>query len=348
MPLYPLFVVLIALALRDQYFISFELVLGFLLWSPRWRYFKHDVSLLLLALLVITLGSEFMQWRTWYIFVPPRIITSLGEQLQYRLIEQIANVSHGQLNSFLNAVLVGVKGGLDQETTEAFGILGIRHMLAVSGFHVGIWTSLFLPITKVHQHRYWQWIVQLGLVGYLIIYVAAVGSGPSVIRAVGSFILARIALARHLKISSMHWPLTIAVGCFLLKPDMIQELGFQLSYAAVIAILLFLRQSPWADFLQHYQVVKHGELPFWLLTIQISVAAWIGTLPLVVYYFNYASPYFLIGNLFIVPVYTMFIWTGLTAILIGPWISIEFLEYWNSIFEIWHELVVDFASFLSA
>ena len=348
MPLYPVFILLMALGLREQYTISASAVLGLLLWSPRWRRPSHDLQLLMLAALVLTVGTLYLEWRQWYRYEPPEVLVGVGGVFRQWLTGRISGVADGRLASFLQAVLVGDKGGLQEDTMAAFGVLGIRHMLAVSGFHVGIWTSMLSPLSKAHQHRYWQWLVQGVLVVFLVVYASAVGGGPSVVRAVGSFALARIALAGRWKITSMHWPMAVGVGCFLVAPEMVEELGFQLSYAAVLAILIVLRQSPWGDFMHHYQMVRHPKLPVWLLTVQISLAAWIGTLPLVNYHFGGASPYFLLGNVLVVPVYTLFIWTGLCAVFLGPWMPRIWLEWWNVAFECWDQLVLTNSLLLGA
>lgn len=67
MPLYPLFIVLIALALRDQYSISFELILGFLLWSPRWRCFKHGKLPFWLLTIQISVAASIGTLGWWCI-----------------------------------------------------------------------------------------------------------------------------------------------------------------------------------------------------------------------------------------------------------------------------------------
>ncbi|NDH90277.1 MAG: hypothetical protein EBZ22_05240 [Flavobacteriia bacterium] len=144
MPLYPVFILLMAVGLREQYVISASAVMGLLLWSPRWRRPAHDLQLLLLATLVLTLAPIYLEWRQWYRYEPPEVLVGAGAVLRRWLTGRIGAVAHGRLASFLQAVLVGDKGGLQEDTIVAFGVLGIRHMLAVSGFHVGICCQLLL------------------------------------------------------------------------------------------------------------------------------------------------------------------------------------------------------------
>ena len=108
------------------------------------------------------------------------------------------------------------------------------------------------------------------------------------------------------------------------------------------------RGGKWVEFMHHYQLVKHPKLPVWLLTLQISLAAWIGTLPLVSHHFGGASPYFLLGNLLVVPVYTLFIWTGLGAVFLGPLMPKGWLVWWNVAFEYWDQLVLEHSLLLGA
>jgi predicted membrane metal-binding protein len=84
------------------------------------------------------------------------------------------------------------------------------------------------------------------------------------------------------------------------------------------------------------------------LTVQISLAAWIGTLPLVSHHFGGASPFFLLGNLLVVPVYTLFIWTGLGAVFLGPLMPKGWLVWWNLAFEYWDQWVLEHSLLLGA
>lgn len=346
MPLYPLFILLMAIGLRDEYTITANAIIGLLFWSPGWRHPHHDLQIIVLAWLVLFIGPAYSTWRQDFRFNPPEFIVNAGLSLRAWLESRISTLASGSLESFLRAVLLGDEEGLSKEMLDAFGTLGIRHMLAVSGFHVGIWTGMILPLSRIHKHRYWQLFINVVLIGFLIFYASAVGGSPSVIRAVGSFTLARFALLNGTKVAPIHWPMVMGIICFLVEPELISNIGFQLSYLAVFAILFVLRNSVWSDFLHHYALVDHPKTPFWLVTIQISIAAWIGTLPLVVYYFGFASPYFLLGNLFVVPVYTVFIWSALVMICLGPIVPQELVDFWNYSFEWWNNLVLHYSALL--
>ena len=65
-----------------------------------------------------------------------------------------------------------------------------------------------------------------------------VGSGPSVVRAVGTFCFASLALHRNWRITPMHWPLFVGWLMWWYDPDVVLRIGYQLSFSAVIGILL--------------------------------------------------------------------------------------------------------------
>ena len=344
MPLYPLFILLMAIGLRDEYTITANALIVLMFWSPGWRHPFQDFQIIVLAWLVLLIGPDYIVWRQKFRFNTPEFIVDAGQSLRVWLESRINNFSSGSLEAFLRAVLLGDKVGLNEEILDTFETLGIRHMLSVSGFHVGVWTGMILPLSRIHKHRYWQLLMNVVLISFLIFYASAVGGSPSVIRAVGSFALARFALLSCTKVHSIHWPMVMGIICFLMEPELIRNIGFQLSYLAVFAILFVLRKSAWSDFLHHYEFVDQPKTPFWFITIQISIAAWIATLPLVIYYFGFASPYFLLGNLFVIPFYTVFIWSALVMICLGSIVPDEWVAFWNYSFEWWNNLVLNFSA----
>ena len=339
MPVYPTFIIITAFALRSTYAIDLSLVVGFLLLQS-WRSCTVDLARLAFLVIACVLLPKFEQWRNFYPVQVPRLLMHSGQLFEHWLSNRIASISAGELRAFLLAVLLGDKSKLSPNVQWAFGLLGIRHMLAVSGFHVGIWTALAAPLFHWFR-RFWQkGLILAMLLGFLLIYTQSVGAGPSVIRAVGSFALARIAGVRLFQCSPMHWPMLMVIVAYFMNPAIGASLGFQLSYAAVFGILLALRRSPWAQFIQAYSLEKKPKAPAWLVTVQISLAAWTATLPIVQYHFGGASPYFLVGNLCIVPVYMFFIWTGLVAAFLGPILPQSVLVYWNNSFEIMNDWVL--------
>lgn len=332
MPVYPIFIIIAAFALRNSYTIDLSIVVGCLLLCS-WRVVRIDLARTAALILAFAILPKFEQWRYYYPMQLPSILLDSGQQFEQWFALRIGRVAEMDLKAFLSAVLLGDKSQLSPELQSGFGILGIRHMLAVSGFHVGIWTAMASPLFSWFR-RPWQQKLLLGiLVSFLLVYTQSVGAGPSVVRAVGSFAFARIAAARLNQCPPLHWPMLMVILAYLVNPNIGASLGFQLSYAAVFGILLAIRSSPWAQFIQGYTLEKKPKAPAWLASVQISLAAWTATLPIVQHHFGGASPYFLLGNLLVVPLYMLFIWTGLVAIFLGFILPEPMIALWNYCFE---------------
>ena len=178
-----------------------------------------------------------------------------------------------------------------------FRDLGISHVLAVSGFHIGFWVLITRPLflwARLPNSRLFAHCVQFFL---LFFYAQLVGASPSVLRAVWMFGLARLAALRQWRIPSLHFPMLVAVGHYFVDPTAPQSLSFQLSYVAVFAILLALRKHKGEELILHYSYKRSRKKGSWFFVpIQISLAAWSATLFIVQSAFGGSSPYFLAGG----------------------------------------------------
>lgn len=179
----------------------------------------------------------------------------------------------------LSALTLGYKGDLDKETREAYSVAGISHVLALSGMHIGIiWFLL-------------RWLKGGLVIPLLWAFAFIVGLEPSVVRAVVMCMLMELGRLSGSKVFSMN---TLSVAAFfmlLYNPFYLFDVGFQLSFVAVASILLFYPS------LYHVFSFKH-KLARWTWGILcVSMAAQLGTAPLVMYYFSNFSVYFLMTNL---------------------------------------------------
>lgn len=322
MPIRPIFILCMASALNQQYAIDFSLILFILLWSCSWRSAKADVFSFLSALGLIFLLEEFKLWHTYFLIEAHPVWEAAGQYLALSLSDKIEGFVQGNYAQFLQAVLVGDKSALAPDITTAFRSYGISHMLAVSGFHIGFWVLLLRPLTLLGRTPLLSKLMHLIMIGFLLIYAMAVGGSHSVLRAVWTFAFAGWASKSEIKIQALHWPMLIGVCHFLVDPSAPSSLSFQLSYTAVLAILWVLQPTAFNNFTQDFSTnsVKASPLEKLLLPIYISLAAWSATLPIVQHHFSGASPYFLIGNLAVVPVLTLFIWASVPALLLGGYL----------------------------
>ena len=342
MVLQPLFILCIGFALNDQYTIDVSWILAFLLWPRVHRKFWDDFRLLLLASVLLYLLPKFEIWRYYYPIKTPDFIGYAGQILRDILKGRIDQFSSGPYRGFLTAIFTGDKSSISPEAVSAFRHLGMSHMLAVSGFHIGFWVLLMRPLLS-WMRGYWSF--RLGLLlqfSFLLVYSFTVGAGSSVVRAVWSFGLARYSSLRKDKIPSLHWPMVVALGHYFVDPTSPHSLSFQLSYAAVFAILIALRGSSLDHFTVDFTVAKSKSkgLDRLLLPAQISLAAWTATLPIVQHHFGGASPYFLVGNLIAVPLLTVSIWMSVPFMLLGHAMPHVAVLWVNQIFD-WVYFVIE-------
>ncbi|MEN8158133.1 MAG: ComEC/Rec2 family competence protein [Bacteroidota bacterium] len=201
-----------------------------------------------------------------------------------------------QVVSLLRAVCLGDRSGLSEETREFYQRAGGMHVLAVSGLHVGlIWWVLhraLSPLVRLLRKEIFRVVLILALLWF---YAWVTGFSSSVCRSVTMFSLFS---ASRLMSRRSHSVNVVLVSMFLLivlHPGRMLDVGFQLSYAAVLAIVTIhpvFRKS----------IRTRNPLLKWIWEATgISLAAQLGTLPLVVYYFHQVPVYALITNLLAIP-----------------------------------------------
>jgi len=223
-----------------------------------------------------------------------------------------AHVHGKREQSLASALVLGVTDGLDNDLLNAYSASGAMHVLSVSGLHVGIIYWVILIIFKPFQKaKYSQWILAATSLVVLWTYAFITGLSPSVLRAVMMFSF--VALARPLNRQTNIYN-TLAASAFILlvyDPYMIVSVGFQLSFLAVIGIVGL--QPPlyrlWEPNSSLWDEV-------WKIT-SVSVAAQLATFSLGLFYFHQFPNYFLLANLFVIPLSFVVLLMGIAIILVG-------------------------------
>jgi len=228
---------------------------------------------------------------------------ALGQQLQ-TLVPDTA------VQGIALAMFLGEKSQLAPETREAFAAAGLSHILAISGMHVGIiflfLNTLFSPLIFLPRgHQLKHLLVLLALLAYMLL----TGAAPAVVRAVlmfGTVLVFRITYHRY------HMLNLLAISALLqlaYDPMIAFEVGFQLSYAAVLGIVLL---YPW------FQRLCPGS-PGWLKMIYgwmgVTLTATLATAPLVWSYFGQFPTYFLAANLLASALVTLVVFVGFFTVI---------------------------------
>ena len=348
MTIRPVFILCISSALAADYSIDLSLVLALVGFEPRWRKASDDILLLLFSLAFVFVLPEYIIWRQYYPIAAGERWRHAGYVLHEALSQRITAVAYGEYRAFLSAVLLGDKSLLDEEVTAAFRVYGMSHMLAVSGFHIGFWVLLLKPITALGRSSFFARMMHLKVSLFLLIYAVTVGGSHSVFRAVWSYVLARWASISQLNIPSLHWPMFVATAHCIIDPTAPRSLSFQLSYTAVFAILIALKGTSLDQFTIDFSPPsqKTSRLQKLLLPVHISLAAWAATLPIVQHHFSGASPYFLLGNLLIVPLYTLSIWLSVPLMIFADVLPVHWCEVISISFAQIQAQIIDYSQLL--
>jgi len=237
---------------------------------------------------------------------------------QKRLLNTLKNNFEDDELSVLSALLLGYKDLLGRDVIMTYASSGAMHVLAVSGLHVGIiFMVLNFFLSFLNSIKFGNYLKAFILIIALWIYALITGMSPSVLRATTmfSFIIIGGALKRDTNIYN-----TLAASAFVLliyNPFIILQVGFQLSYAAVLGIV-------------YLQPKLHNlyRPSSWLLDkvwaiSAVSIAAQIATFPLGMFYFHQFPNYFLLSNLFVIPLATFIIGFGVFLFLISWYLPLS-------------------------
>lgn len=285
----------------------------------------------LLAVVVIssTLLRRFGHWHdvltllTWLLIGCSRASISYGEgeapQWQ-QTVSQKAKTVQSSLTTRLSksgvsshtlaltqALVVGKKDELSQETHQAYRQVGASHLLALSGMHLGIiYSLLYFFLVRWVRHSRWRWyflpLILFSLWGYTLV----AGMPVSLVRAALMLSVITITTLMQYRTDPLH-PLALsAIIILLVEPAQVFSISFQLSYAAVLFLLLL-----WAPvnelFPQQNWVIK---------LFVVSCIATLGTMPLTLYYFHQLPLLGPLLSLILIPLTTLIIWMTLATILL--------------------------------
>ena len=214
-------------------------------------------------------------------------------------------VKHGiddQEGAILEAMTIGVKENLSKETKEFFSQAGVSHILALSGYHIGIiyFILQFVFLHRIVSYR-WRTISHILTISFLWLYAFIAGMSPSLVRAVIMCSLLIVASIHTHQLLSINALALSALIMLLINPLLILHVGFQLSYMSMLGIYII-----GLPLCQSYQSYTFIDRFIWC-TICISLTCTIFTMPIVAYTFHRIPTLSIFSNIII---------TALTYLLI--------------------------------
>lgn len=214
--------------------------------------------------------------------------------LQTRAVERLGRLPLSpRAQALCRAMAAGDRSGLPPAVRTAYSRSGLAHLLAVSGLHVGI---VFMLVNVLLWGVPALWprrghLVRNGLAVALIwLYAAVAGFSPSVVRAAIMFSMLQLSLASASVYAGLNALAAAAFVMLLFRPSWLGDLGFELSFAAVAAILA------WGVPICRRLRTHRWWIDFPVATAVVSAVATVATAPLVSHAFGAVPLYGLAVN----------------------------------------------------
>lgn len=190
----------------------------------------------------------------------------------------------------LKAMLFDDRDMLDGELTEAYAQTGIVHIIAISGGHITIFFVLVAFLLGWIRHKKYRWIKYIAAIPLIWIYVVVAGAPPSAVRAATMFSILGIGFALQKTHNGINQLLAAAFLLLVAEPVWLYSIGFQLSFVAVLSIMLFYRKV-----YKWWSPVNKIARMLWG-AVSVSISAEILVAPLVIYYFHLFPLQFIVAN----------------------------------------------------
>lgn len=249
------------------------------------------------------------------------VIYEFSYKIRDYLLETMLRLGvQGDEYAVASAILLGYDDTLPLDLRQKYVAAGAMHILCVSGLHVGVVFMVFSYILVFlnDRKRIQSVIKQLLLLLLVWFYALLAGFAPSILRStimISFVIIGDIINRKGVLLNSL------AASAFILlcfNPSNLFDVGFQLSYVAVIGIVVL--QKPISRmFYSKYKIVNK----MWEMT-SVTIAAQIATIPFSIYYFHQFPIYFWLSNLFMTPISSAVIIGGMIMLLVSfvPYINI--------------------------
>ncbi|MFO7869841.1 MAG: ComEC/Rec2 family competence protein [Kiritimatiellia bacterium] len=245
---------------------------------------------------------------------------------------------HETVINILNAIVLGYREQLPDQSEKLFAAVGTLHIFAVSGLHVGIIAMFLIFIFKAMKLPRYTWILLMAPL--LVTYTVITGVRASAVRAC---IMALVYYAAPFIRRRSDAASAVAAAALLIlaaSPGQLFEIGFIYSFIVVTGLILIyplfyapLHRMTAPD---PFRIQPERKSVTWIRTaarraaslIAVSWAAWISSAPLTAYYFGRFSPIALLSNIVVVPLAFFIVLTGCLSVLLGSCLNV-FSEIFN-------------------
>lgn len=219
-------------------------------------------------------------------------------------------IEHKDAYSIAEAILLGYKGDIADNTLQSYANTGIVHIIAISGLHVGIiFMSMLFFFSRLPFFKKNKKLTMLVVIVLIWLFALFVGFHASVVRATFMMSMLGIGQVLNRKTSIYNSLFSAAFIMLCYNPLWFWDVGFQLSFVAVLSIVTFYKPIYHLFYFPHVLSNKLWQL------VSVTTAAQILTMPLVLYYFHRFPLHFIVSNMIAIPFVTICLWAGLLLLI---------------------------------
>lgn len=249
---------------------------------------------------------------------------SLAERAKIRLmrfrqkgVEALHNAGLNEEElAVVSAMVLGDKSSLTKELRETYSVSGASHVLALSGLHLGI---IYFLLSFLFVRMGWRVAGQLFTLPVIWLFAMMVGFSPSIVRAATMLTVYGIVALLGRSAFSLNTLSLAAIVMLVFNPLALWDVGFQLSFMAVLGIIVFFPPfNQVFDYILGKILTKESRVKrvshrifSWIFGLAaVSIATQMTTAPLVGYYFGRFPAYFLVTNFVAIPLVTIILYVA--------------------------------------
>lgn len=210
------------------------------------------------------------------------------------------------------ALLIGYRNDLDKQLVQSYANTGVVHIIAISGLHLGmIYGFILLLFSPYKRKRWYRFAMPVTALFVIWMFTLLAGAVPSILRSAVTFTFIPLGVLINRKTNQYNTLAASAFCLLLFNPYYLWDVGFQLSYTAVLSIFLFVKP------IHNLLYIKNRILNNIWLSACVTLAAQILTLPVILYNFHQFPALFLLTNLLVLFLSEVILFALLFLVLIG-------------------------------
>jgi competence protein ComEC len=265
------------------------------------------------------------------------LLNSLRKDIKSRIDILFSKDNSG----IIKALLTGDKSFIARETKRDFAETGTAHVLAISGLHIGIIATVIIILLGFIRNRIVKFIL---FVLFLTAFVLLTGSHPSSIRAAVMAVLIYLAWLSQRDINLLNILSFAVLIIIFFQPQMIYNIGFQMSAGALFGIALF--YEPFRNLFAKFIKGDNTFVQFVRTSLSLTFSVSIIIAPIVGYYFGNFSIVAPLANLFIVPLITLVLIYAMLSVFFS-YVFVPFALLFATTADLCIDLIKVINSFLS-